>query len=656
MKRFERIILGIVLFFSVAAKAQRAMENLDRGVAAVRTADGKVFVSWRLLGTEPKDRVFNLYCTTNGKTQRLNKTPIERVTSFLDNTPDTSVFKSYFVKTVSKGKEGMASRAFTLQPGNRPYYSIPLQTPKGYAPNDGSVGDLDGDGQYEIVIHQVGRGRDNSQAGVTDPPIFQAFKLDGSLLWTINLGKNIREGAHYTQFMVYDLNGDGKAEIAMKTADGSIDGQGNVIGDSTKDWRNDRGYILSGPEYLTVFDGLTGKALSTVDFVPSRYTNLNPTTEELKGMWGDGYGNRMDRFLAGIAYLDGKTPSLIMCRGYYTRTFITAWKFSNGKLSRQWTFDSDDPAHPENKSYRGQGNHNLTVADVDSDGKDEIVYGAMCIDDNGKGLYSTGFGHGDAQHVTDLDPSRPGLEVFGIQERFDDAGSHMFDARTGEVLWKKASVKAGEDGEGPGRALALDIDPRYPGYECWSFGAGITGLYDCKGNLINAQSPPSCNMGILWDGDVLSELLDGTTISKWDYENNKAVRMLNAADYNCVKNNGTKSNPVLSADIWGDWREEVIYRTTDNNELRIFTTPIPTDKKFYTLMHDPQYRLSIAWQNVAYNQPPHMSFYFGQDMKNPPKPNIVLVKPRSAKNKTASSKDVKGSVNHSDNNHVGSLR
>lgn len=612
-----------------AANAQRLMENLDRGVAAVRTADGKTFVSWRLLGTEANDLAFNLYCTSNGKTQKLNQSPIDKVTSFLDNNSDTTVARTYFIKTVVKGKEGAASKSFTLQTGNKPYFSIALQTPKGYAPNDGSVGDLDGDGQYEIVIHQAGRGRDNSQAGVTDPPIFQAYKLDGSLLWTINLGKNIREGAHYTQFMVYDLDGDGKAEIAMKTADGSIDGQGNVIGDSTKDWRNDRGYILSGPEYLTVFDGLTGKALSTTDFIPARHAKLNPTTDELKEVWGDGYGNRMDRFLAAIAYLDGKTPSLIMSRGYYTRSVITAWNFKNEKLTRQWTFDSDDPSQPDNRKYRGQGNHNLSVVDVDGDGKDEIVYGAMCIDDNGKGLYSTGLGHGDAQHVTDLDPSHPGLEVFGIQERFDDAGSHMFDAKTGEVLWKKASVKAGADGEGPGRGLALDIDPRYPGYECWSFGANITGLYDCKGNLINAQSPPSCNMGIFWDGDVLSELLDGTNIMKWDYENNKALPLLKAADYSCIRNNGTKSNPVLSADIWGDWREEVIYRTTDNNELRIFTTSIPTDKKFYTLMHDPQYRLSIAWQNVAYNQPPHTSFYFGEGMKNPPKPNIVLVKSKS---------------------------
>ena len=624
--------LAVIILFSFvsvpALYAQRLMENLDRGVAAARTAEGKVFVSWRLLGTEPTDLSFNLYRVMNGRTEKLNKEPITKVTGFLDKQPDTMANLTYFVRTVIKGKEGEKSSGFNLQQGNLPYLSIPLQTPKGYTPNDGSVGDLDGDGQYEIVLHQTGRGRDNSQAGETDPPVFQAYKLDGSLLWTINLGKNIREGAHYTQFMVYDLDGDGKAEVAMKTADGTIDAKGNVIGDSTKDYRNERGYVLSGPEYLTVFDGLTGRALYTTDFIPPRHAKLDPTTDELKQLWGDGYGNRMDRFLAAIAYLDGKTPSLIMSRGYYTRTVIAAWNFKDGKLQKQWVFDSDDPAQPGNKAYRGQGNHNLSVVDVDGDGRDEIVFGAMVIDDNGKGLYSTGLGHGDAQHVSDLDPSRPGLEVFGIQERFDDAGSHMFDAKTGEILWKKASVKAGGDGEGPGRGLALDLDPRYPGYECWSAGAGITGLYDCKGNKI-ADNTPACNMGIWWDGDLLTEVLNGTSIDKWDFENAKTVRLFDAARYNCVRNNGTKSNPVLSADIWGDWREELICRTADNNELRIFTTSIPTEYKFFTLMHDPQYRLSIAWQNVAYNQPPHTSFYLGEGMKKPPKPNIVLVKAKN---------------------------
>lgn len=623
-KKFALLSLLFLVAFT-PLMAQRQMEWLGRGVHAVAKPDGHVFVSWRLLGSDPDNIAFNVYRTAYpGKPVKLNRQPITASTSFEDITADTTRSTTYFVKPVIKGKETAASTSFVLKPGALPYVSLPLQTPVGYAPNDASVGDLDGDGEYEIILHQTGRAKDNSQAGITDPPIFQAYKMDGTLLWTINLGKNIREGAHYTQFMVYDLDGDGRAEIAMKTADGSMDAKGKIIGDSSKDWRNERGYILAGPEYLTIFDGLTGAALTTTAYVPARHpSSLTPTTDELKALWGDGYGNRMDRFLACVAYLDGEHPSLVMCRGYYTRTVLAAWDWKNGQLTQRWVFDSREG----NPTYAAQGNHNLTVADVDNDGKDEIVYGAMTIDDNGKGLYSTGLGHGDALHVTDLDPARPGMEVFDIQERFDDAGANFRDARTGEVLWKKASVKAGEDGEGPGRGLALDIDPRYPGYECWVAGAGITGMFDCKGNKI-ADRTPACNMGIYWDGDVLSEILNGTTIDKWDYFNSKTSRLLEAAQYNCVRNNGTKSNPVLSADIWGDWREEVIYRTANNNELRIFSTSIPTTHRFYTLMHDPQYRLSIAWQNVAYNQPPHTSFFMGEGMQPPPKPKIKLSEPK----------------------------
>ena len=298
---------------------------------------------------------------------------------------------------------------------------------------------------------------------------------------------------------------------------------------------------------------------------------------------------------------------------------ISAWDFRNKKLVKRWVFDSD--ASPESRKFRGQGNHNLSIGDVDGDGKDEIVFGAMAVDDDGKGMYSTGFGHGDAIHLGDLDPDRPGLEVMDIQERFDDAGISFRDARTGEVLWKKPSVKAGADGEGPGRGLSLNIDPRYKGSESWAFGSGMTGLYDAKGNKISDKMPRSCNFGVYWDGDLLSELLDRNTIQKWNWETETTDTILTAEG--CVSNNGTKATPVLSADILGDWREEVIWRTADNKELRIYTTTIPTKYRFYTFMHDPQYRLSIAWQNVAYNQPPHTSFYIGDGMKPPPRPAIT---------------------------------
>jgi rhamnogalacturonan endolyase len=253
----------------------------------------------------------------------------------------------------------------------------------------------------------------------------------------------------------------------------------------------------------------------------------------------------------------------------------------------------------------------LSVADVDGDGRDEVIYGACVIDDNGTGLHSTGLGHGDAVHVSDLDPTRPGLEIFNIQERVDDAGANFRDARTGEILWRKPTA-AGE-GEGPGRGLAADIDPRHPGAEMWVAGGGIRGLFNAKGELIAERAPRSCNFAVWWDGDLLRELLNGNRITKWKWESDEEQTILEAAD--CVSNNGTKSTPGLSADLFGDWREEVIWCTRDNRELRIYTTTIPTEHRFVTLMHDPQYRLAVAWQNVAYNQPPHPGFYLGVGMK-----------------------------------------
>jgi rhamnogalacturonan endolyase len=638
-------IIVAVAIFAADAIAQkhmlRQMEKLSRGVVAVNEGNGKVFIGWRMFGTDADKIAFNVYReTAAGKSQRLNDSPIADVTFFIDEKADLSKTNSYFVRPVLNKKEQAAGAKFILKANTpvRQYLSIPLKTPPGYTPNDASVGDLDSDGEYEIILHQTGRGRDNSQAGMTDEPILQAYKLDGTLLWTINLGKNIREGAHYTQFIVYDLDGDGRAEVACKTADGTVDGKGKILGDPKADWRSPQGTfadvdkpegggrhndisgkVLSGPEYLTVFDGLTGAAVFTTDFIPPRHpAKRDPTGNELNEIWGDGYGNRSDRFLAGVAYLDGEHPSLIMSRGYYTRTVIAAWDLRGRKLVKRWVFDSD--SSPESRKFRGQGNHNLSIGDIDGDGRDEIIFGAMAIDDDGKGIYSTGFGHGDALHFGDLDPDRPGLEVFDIQERFDDAGMSFRNAATGEVYWKKASVKAGEDGEGPGRGLSLNIDPRYNGSESWSFGAGINGLFDAKGNKISDKMPRSCNFGVYWDGDLLSELLDRNTISKWNWEKETTDTIFTAEG--CVSNNGTKATPALSADILGDWREEVIWRTSDNKELRVYTTTIPTRYRFYTFMHDPQYRVSIAWQNVAYNQPPHTSFYIGDGMKPPPRPAI----------------------------------
>ena len=629
MKFLFKISIGCCLLFAFySCYAQRQMEYLNRGVHAQRTEDGKVFVSWRLLSNEPDDIGFNVYrfvATSKNesdapKENKLNSKPITGSTNFVDETAIGKTDYTYRIAPIVKGKEVYVHDEFVLKAGVNPYTSIPLQTPAGYTPNDVSVGDVDGDGEYEIIVHQTGKGKDNSQGGITDPPIFQCYKTDGTFLWQINLGKNIREGAHYTQFMVYDLDGDGKAEIAMKTADGTIDGKGKVIGDSTKDYRYNKGdkqmdgRILDGPEYFTIFDGLTGAELATTNYLVPRGDI---------GAWGgrggnggnDKYGNRVDRFLACIAYLDGVHPSVVMCRGYYGRTVLAAWDWRNKKLSSRWVFDSKDAASP----FSGMGNHNLFVADVDGDGKDEIVYGSMCVDDNGKGLYTTGLRHGDAVHVTDMDPSLPGMEVFGIHEIEDGTkgpGTAMYDAATGKILW------TGDMDKDVGRGMSADIDPRYHGYECWG---GSEGLKSAKGESIGV-SPRSVNFRIWWDGDLLSELLDGTHIDKWDYQNGKLDNLFDAKIYNCLSNNGTKATPALSADLFGDWREEVMFRTADSKELRIFSTTIPSDHRLYTLMQNPQYRLSVAWQNVGYNQPPYVDYFLGDGMQQPAKQNIVLIK------------------------------
>ncbi|MDN4602662.1 rhamnogalacturonan lyase [Paenibacillus sp. F6_3S_P_1C] len=582
------------------AAGARQMEFLDRGVVAVKTGTG-VFVSWRLLGTEGSNVSFNVY--RDGT--KVNASPITNSTNLQDASGTSS--SKYTVRAVVGGTEQAASAAASVWGNN--YLSVPLSVPAGgttpdgvaytYSANDASAGDVDGDGEYELIVKwDPSNSKDNSQSGYTGEVFIDAYKLNGTRLWRISLGKNIRAGAHYTQFMVYDLDGDGKAEVAMKTADGTKDGTGTVIGDAGKDYRNSSGYVLSGPEFLTIFHGQTGKALSTVNYEPAR-SNVSD--------WGDNYGNRVDRFLAAIAYLDGERPSLVMARGYYTRTVLVAYNWRDGQLTKQWTFDSNTSG---NSGYAGQGNHNLSVADVDGDGKDEIVYGAMAVDDNGKGLYTTGLHHGDAMHLSDLDPDRAGLEVFQVHETASNAGVEFRDARTGQLIWGIPTTKD------IGRGMAADIDPRYKGAEVWADG----GLYTAKGQKIGTTLPSSTNFGIWWDGDLLRELLDSNRIDKWDYANSKTVNLLTASGVS--SNNGTKSTPNLQADLFGDWREEVVWRTNDSSALRIYTTTAVTDKRIYTLMHDPVYRLGVAWQNVAYNQPPHTGFYLGDGMSTPPVPNI----------------------------------
>jgi rhamnogalacturonan endolyase len=660
MLKWQAVLRGgwiiACLLHPTIASAQYVVENLGRGVIAIRASETSVHVGWRLLGTDPPDLAFNVYRATGSAAPvKLNAASLTTAMNLVDAAADLTQTNSYTVRPVLQGTELSASAPFVL-PAHAPvqqYLSVPLDRPAGgnvevpagsptstftYSPNDASVGDLDGDGEFEIVVKwDPSNSRDNASAGLSGHQLLDAYTIDGTRLWRIDLGRNIRAGAHYTQFIVYDLDGDGRAEVACKTADGTLDGVGTVIGDGTKDYRslivptdgiqvlatNDARYgkVLAGPEYFTIFDGLTGAALATTEYIPSR--------DPIDG-WGgiggngnnDSNGNRADRMLAAVGYLDGHLPSVIMARGYYGRSVLAAWDWRNGQLTSRWVFDSGVGVgpfpYPTASPYSGQGNHNLSVADVDADGKDEIVYGSMVVDDDGTGLFSTGLRHGDALHVGDLVPSRPGLEVFGIHESegqtvtLQTPGMALYDAHTGQIVW---SMLPGVD---VGRGMAADIDPRYPGDEFW--GATAVGLVDGQGQRI-ADSPSSVNHAVWWDADLLREIEDANWISKWDWNTSSLVRLLTADG--AASNNGTKANAALTADLFGDWREEVIWRAADNTSLRIYSTTIPATNRIYTLMHDPQYRLGIAWQNVGYNQPPHPSFHLGEGMADPPRPRIV---------------------------------
>ena len=602
---------------------KRQVENLDRAPVAVLTDQG-VTLGWRMLGLD-RDSI-GFHVIRDGV--QLTEEPIRDTTTYVD--PEGTAASKYVIMTVGNG-DGQDRLSAEFSPLSQNYLAIKLDKPADgvskdgkpytYTANDSTVADLDGDGSYEIIqLWNPSNAQDNSKSGFTGNVYVDAYKMDGTKLWRIDLGHNIRAGAHYTQLLAYDFDGDGKAEVSFKTADGTVDGAGTVIGDPAADHRNSAGYILSGPEFLTVFNGATGTIMDTVAYEPPR-GNVSA--------WGDGYGNRVDRFLAGVAYLDGERPSLMFSRGYYTRTVLATYDLVDGKLVKRWVFDSD----VEGAEYKGQGNHNLSVADVDQDGKDEFVFGSMTIDDDGKALYNTRLGHGDAIHTSDLDPSRPGLETFAVHESMSQSGNRgatFRDAATGEVLW---SIPAIRD---TGRGAAGDIDPRYAGAEGWAVGGDASWnsprgqLMSAGGELI-AEKIPAANFMAWWDGDLLREIVDHDfdstagmgvpTISKWNWETETSDRLLTVTG--ARTNNHTKGNPSLQADLLGDWREELAFPSTDSTELRIYTSTAPTEVRLRTLMHDPMYRTGVARENVSYNQPPHPSFFIGEGMETPAMPSVV---------------------------------
>lgn len=669
--------IGVVAPSSASAFAgsaiTRNMENLDRGVVATKTDDG-VLVSWRRLATEPADTQFTVY-------RNKEKITEGSITNFVD--AQGTVNDKYTV--VANGK--MSDPASVWANG---YLDIPLaDTPESdvvqmdrngvyigsYAPGDSTYGDLDGDGQYEIImLWNPSDAKDAATTGRTGKVYVDAYKLDGTQLWRIDMGYNIRAGAHDTMLNVADFNNDGKAEVMLRTADGTVDGQGTVIGDATKgdtyenSWAAlNAGKNLQGPLYVTVFEGETGKALDTIDFYPSNVSG----SQSVSLTFGDDFGNRSERYNSTIAYIDGQTPSVAFGRGYYGgkpeiapgRAAMAVYSFKNNKLTMDWKFDTADSG---NEKYIGQGNHQLEAGDVDGDGKDEILSGALTWDDNGSVLWCTFYGHGDAMHLGDFDPTNPGLEFMKVHEEGakdyntelggDKAigateqqvwGMVVQDAKTGKILQTHNGVKD------TGRGMIANIGYGDSYYVTWA--AGSTGYWDNEGNAL-PDLGAAMNGRIYWDGDLQDELQDHVNVTKWNDETKKFDTIFTGEGANSI--NGTKGNVNLQADLLGDWREEIVAYAVTGTEpaskkmtikgdwdkdvevemdmtkysysLRIYETPYPTDYNFYTLAHDDIYRNSSGAYNNCYNQPPHISWYMNDKIADSqyttqPDANVNLV-------------------------------
>ncbi|WP_246188221.1 rhamnogalacturonan lyase [Paenibacillus tengchongensis] len=715
------------------------MERLDRGLAAVCTSEG-IFISWRLLGQEVSAAAEHGLMGADFRVYRDGALVAEvgDSTNYLDK--EGSRESKYSVAAVINGEE--QEPCAVVQPWETPYLEIPLQkpadgvTPAGesytYSANDMSVGDVDGDGEYEYIVKwDPSNSKDVSHVGYTGNVYLDCYKQNGTLLYRIDLGVNIRAGAHYTQFLVYDFDGDGKAELMFKTAPGTrtiryqdgapvseafitllpedaeagyshaddyrmngTDYTEHVV-EMFRQWhrheevvaghwpatleecfglapeytyplsredaerladyfldvyapgRSERnklrqfeGFILSGPEYLSVFRGETGEELTTVRYKPGRHDDGL--------MWGDYSwnriepGNRVDRFLAGVAYLDGVKPYALFARGYYTRAAVAAYSWDGQELKEPWYTDSgwvtmnnpfQDTLHQQdgrNPDYGGlarQGAHALSTADVDGDGCQEIIYGSATIDHDGSILYSSGgilpegsvapgeyakLGHGDALHVAAVDPDRDGLQIYMVHEEgiHGPYGYTLRDAATGEVLYGDFAR------EDVGRGMIGKVEPEVPGLQTWCSESHLAhepsrGLRSAKGEKLN-ELAPGTNMSIKWAADMTTQFISGTFGEPIAIEDWKRGRLMTAEGTR--SNNGTKGNPCLVADLFGDWREELVVRTADSTAIRIYMSTELTDRKLYTLMHDPQYRTGVAWQNVVYNQPCYTSFYLGTDM------------------------------------------
>jgi hypothetical protein len=585
------------------------MEDLDRGVVAV-TVPGGVYVGWRMFGYEYDTMASNVSYNLYRDGIKIQK--VSDSTNYLDAAGTAS--SSYTVTAVIKGAEGAQSPPATPWPQN--YLSIPLTPPASeasgpsYSPNDGSPGDLDGDGQLDIVLKwDPDVPMTDSEAPVMSNVLLDGYTLAGKRLWRIDLGPNIVSGPQYTQFSVYDFDGDGKAEVACKTAPGTKDGTGAYLSkgpaandDDSAVYRNSVGYVLTGPEYITVFDGATGKELATIDY---------PVPRGDVSAWGDGYGNRADRFNGGVAFVkDGGVanglPSIIQSRGYYTRVTVSALTFRSGVLAQNWIYDSVTSFANSAGAIIGGGDHSETAADTDGDGGQEIVTGPLTIDSAGTLKCNSGMGHGDAMDVGELVPGK-GISVFSIHEALGGMDAH--DGATCKSYF--AITSPGVD-TGRGRAEYVGAGDEN-GASC--FASGMNSVLCADGST----SAPSAgtNFVIYWDADEWRELEDDTSITKAN-----GGTLLSATG--CASNNGTKKTPVLTADLLGDWREEIVWRETTDAALRVYTTTDVTKRRIYTLMHDPTYRAQVSFEQSGYNQPPHTGFRISPNMADPPKPDIYV--------------------------------
>ncbi len=548
---------------------ERIVERFDRGLTARLSEDGKgIYLNWRLLADDPQDAGFHIYRRTKGHVKRLTSRPVTRTTDFIDRHPVDGPAEYRAVPAgTARDKEAsqwIAADFRVLQQAPR-YTSFRTKGDVGKL----GIGDLDGDGAFEYIVRTPATGVDPGVQGRHYDSVYTiaAYRRDGTRMWSYSLGEGVEPGVWYSPYAVYDFDGDGRAEVALR-----------ICPDGTRDETH---HVQNGHEYLIVLDGETGQEIARAPW-PER-------------SWRLGDRNRQSRHQIGMAYLDGRTPAILACRGTYRAMLVDAWELHDGKLRKLWRWDGDE----ENPVIRSQGAHNMVAGDVDDDGRDEILLGACMLDDNGSLLWSAGVGHPDKIYLTDIDPARPGMKVLlGVEVHHEDGrGICCVDAATGEQIWN-----IGCDTHHVGDAMVADIDPTHPGLECFASedrkgGSDVRYLLTAQGETLTTDSNkiPPCRNWIWWDSDLLRETLRGDRIVKWP---------------DTTLTEGIEGAILMIADIEGDWREEII--TAVGDEIRIYSTCIPATDRRTMLLQDPIYRSYIVERSQGYPQSPVTSYYLGE--------------------------------------------